>query len=68
MLSDKSGNQLFSEYYQEWIDVYKKGAIRQATMDKYIMTQKWVAKLVPDMKLKELTRKIKTVKYILMVH
>ena len=56
MLSDKSGNQLFSEYYQEWIDVYKKGAIRQATMDKYIMTQKWVAKLVPDMKVKELTR------------
>lgn len=56
MLSEKSGNQLFSEYYQEWIDVYKKGAIRQATMDKYIMTQKWVAKLVPDMKVKELTR------------
>lgn len=37
--------QLFYEYYKQWIDVYKKGAIREATMAKYLMTQKWVEKL-----------------------
>lgn len=32
--------QLFYEYYKQWIEVYKKGAIRDATMAKYLMTQK----------------------------
>ena len=26
--------QLFYEYYKQWIEVYKKGAIRDATMAK----------------------------------
>lgn len=56
MLSKKSGNQLFSEYYKEWIEVYKKGAIRKSTMDKYLMTHKWVEKLVPELKVFEMNR------------
>ena len=48
--------QLFYEYYRQWIDVYKKGAIREATLDKYLMTQKWVEKLAPELKVYELTR------------
>lgn len=48
--------QLFYEYYRQWIDVYKKGAIREATLDKYLMTQKWVEKLAPELKVSELTR------------
>ena len=48
--------QLFYEYYKQWIDVYKKGAIREATMAKYLMTQKWVEKLAPELKVSELTR------------
>ena len=56
MLNEKSGNQLFSEYYKEWIDVYKKGAIRKATMDKYLMTHKWVEKLVPELKVSDMNR------------
>ena len=48
--------QLFYEYYKQWIDVYKKGAIREATMAKYVMTQKWVEKLAPQLKVYELTR------------
>ena len=38
--------QLFYEYYRQWIDVYKKGAIREATLDKYLM----------ELKVYELTR------------
>ena len=51
---DKTG--LFCNYYRQWVDVYKKGAIREATMAKYMMTLKWVEKLVPDLMLSELTR------------
>ncbi|MCI8373056.1 MAG: site-specific integrase [Lachnospiraceae bacterium] len=47
---------LFFEYYKQWVDIYKKGAIREATMAKYLMTQKWVERLAPELKLSELTR------------
>ena len=47
MSNDTNNNVLFSQYYAQWIDVYKKGAIREATMAKYLMTQRWVEKLVP---------------------
>lgn len=48
--------QFFYEYYRQWIDVYKKGAIREATMAKYLMTQKWVERLAPELKVYELSR------------
>jgi len=56
MISDMENNELFSDYYKEWVDVYKKGAIRKATMDKYLMTQKWVEKLAPSLKVAEINR------------
>lgn len=56
MLKDINEETLFSEYYKQWIDVYKKGAIREATMSKYLMSHKWVEKLVPELKVSELTR------------
>ena len=55
MLSD-TNNILFCEYYAQWIEIYKRGAIREATMAKYLMTQKWVEKLIPELKVSELTR------------
>lgn len=56
MLKEMDKASLFYEYYKQWVDVYKKGAIREATMSKYLMTQKWIEKLVPDLKISELTR------------
>ena len=56
MLNDTDSNILFCDYYAQWIEVYKRGAIREATMAKYLMTQKWVKKLVPELKLTEITR------------
>ncbi len=56
MQEDMNNTQLFCEYYKQWIDVYKKGAIRDATLAKYMMTQKWVEKLAPDLKVSEMTR------------
>lgn len=58
MLEDINNTILFCDYYRQWIDVYKKGAIRDATMSKYLMTQKWVVRLAPKLKVSELTRTV----------
>lgn len=56
MLESVSKNDLFCDYYLRWITVYKEGAIRKVTMDKYLMTHSWLKKIVPDLKICELTR------------
>lgn len=56
MLDDVNKETLFCDYYKQWIEVYKKGAIREATMAKYLMTHKWLEKLVPNLKIINLNR------------
>ena len=56
MLTEIKRTDLFCEYYARWIAVYKKGAIRKVTMDKYLMTHQWVEKLVPNLQLGDLSR------------
>ncbi len=56
MLNKAKDTDLFCQYYAQWIRVYKDGAIRKVTMDKYLMTQAWLEKLIPDCKIGELTR------------
>lgn len=47
---------LFCSYYSQWIAVYKEGAIRKVTLDKYYMTLSWLERLVPTLMLSEMTR------------
>ena len=47
---------LFKDYYSQWVKIYKEGAIREVTMDKYRLTQSWLEKLVGSLKLCDLTR------------
>jgi integrase len=56
MLDDAQKTDLFCDYYEQWVTIYKKGAIREITMDKYRMTEEWVRKLVPQLKVCDLTR------------
>ena len=56
MLNDINKTTLFYEHYEQWVEVYKKGAIREATMAKYLMSQKWVKRLAPDLMLADFTR------------
>lgn len=49
-------DDLFCDYYEKWIKIYKAGAIRKVTLDKYKMTLRWLRKLIPDLKIKDLTR------------
>ena len=58
MLNDVNDVSLFCEYYKQWVEVYKRGAIRDATMSKYLMTQKWVEKLAPELKMSDMTRTV----------
>ena len=37
---------LFCDYYKQWITVYKEGAIRPVTMNKYNMAHQWLEKLI----------------------
>lgn len=47
---------LFCDYYAQWVSVYKEGAIRKVTLDKYLMTQEWLKKLIPTVRLCDVTR------------
>ena len=56
MLDQASRTDLFYEYYSQWVHVYKEGAIRRVTLDKYLMTQAWIEKLIPRIRLCDMTR------------
>lgn len=47
---------LFCDYYKQWITTYKEGAIRKITMKKYHLTSAWLEKLAPGLRIKDLTR------------
>ena len=56
MLNTTQNTDLFCDYYAKWIRIYKEGAIRKVTMDKYLMTYKWLQKLIPTLMICDLNR------------
>lgn len=46
----------FCDYYAQWISIYKEGAIRKVTMDKYKQTEAWLRRLIPTLKTSNLNR------------
>lgn len=56
MLDSYNVNDLFKNYYEEWIEVYKKGAVRKVTLNKYKLSLSWVTKLAPNLKIGEINR------------
>lgn len=56
MLEDVKRTDLFCDYYEKWITVYKEGAIRKVTLAKYHMTHRWLKRLIPNLKICDLTR------------
>lgn len=51
-----SQTELFWVYFERWIKVYKDGAIRKVTMDKYLLALSWLKKLIPDLLLSGMDR------------
>lgn len=44
MLDETKATALFVDYYAQWVQVYKEGAIREVTLAKYKMTQSMAEK------------------------
>lgn len=53
----KKASQYFHEYFAEWIELFKVGAIREITLQKYYMSLQRVEELAPELKMNELDRK-----------
>lgn len=49
-------DDLLVDYFEAWIDLYKVGAVRQPTIDKYHMSVKWLRRIAPKLMLKDLNR------------
>ncbi|MBC1282556.1 site-specific integrase [Listeria welshimeri] len=56
MKAKKRKEQTFHEYFKEWVNLYKVGAIRPITLQKYYVTEQKIQELVPDLKIKDLDR------------
>lgn len=56
LLDNIQKSNLFCDYYEQWVIVYKKGAIRDVTLRKYYMTASWLKKLIPTVKLGDFNR------------
>lgn len=56
MQNETKEYDLFCDYYAQWIKVYKEGAVRRVTMDKYLRTSEWLYKLIPNIKTSEMNR------------
>lgn len=48
--------ELFCDYFERWIKVYKEGAIRKVTMNKYLLALSWLRKIIPELLLSEMDR------------
>ena len=56
MSKKEISEELFSDYFERWIRVYKEGAIRKVTMNKYLLAHTWLKKLIPDLKMRDMDR------------
>lgn len=45
------------QYFIEWVNMYKVGAIRDTTLEKYYISHRHLVNLVPTLRLKDLNRK-----------
>ena len=56
MQENITSESLFCDYYAQWVRTYKEGAIRDVTMGKYRLTQSWLSKLIPKLRLADMDR------------
>lgn len=47
---------LFHVYFQQWIKLFKEGAVRDVTLEKYLNNQKHIRQLIPKLQLKGFDR------------
>lgn len=50
--------ELFSVYYRQWVSLYKENAVRDVTLKKYEMALQWIEKLIPKIRVCDMTRQV----------
>ena len=58
MLDKHTQDELFKDYYIQWVKLYKEGAVRPITLDKYWLALSWIDKIVPNLKLRDIDRAV----------
>lgn len=48
----------FYKYFEEWIKLFKEGAVRDVTLDKYLNNQKHVTGLIPNVRMMDFDRTV----------
>ena len=56
MLETHNSPISFCTYYEKWINMYKCGAVRPVTLNKYHMALQWLHRIVPDTPISEINR------------
>lgn len=56
VLKQITADDTLHDYFETWVDDYKDGVVRDVTLRKYKMATKWIEKLAPDLRLKDLDR------------
>ena len=57
MVRKRKSDQLFYKYFEEWIELYKVGAVRSVTLSKYNMSLQRLYELAPSLKVGEIDRR-----------
>ena len=57
MIKNKQDSLYFHEYYLEWLELYKHGAVRPVTYEKYLMTLYRLKEIAPHTRMSDLSRK-----------
>ena len=54
--SNFTRDSLFKDYFEFWIKLYKEGAVRPVTLEKYRNNQKHISQIIPNLKMKDFDR------------
>lgn len=49
-------SDLFYDYYNKWIGVYKKETVKEVTMQQYLMILSWIQKIAANININKITR------------
>ena len=53
----EKATQFFHEYFTDWMEIYKNGAVRPITYQKYLMTSRRLIELAPVLRIDELDKR-----------
>ncbi|MDD6351200.1 MAG: site-specific integrase [Lachnospiraceae bacterium] len=56
MIKEFRSEDYLKDYFENWISVYKEGAIREVTLAKYLMSLHWIQSIVPELRLCDVSR------------